>query len=178
MGRWRAAIPNRPHAKDALLAFGAASVDCRQRQRAQFAGHGALQAASREATGPYSHYAGAVRAGGDWGVSADNSVAGGRSGEGGPAAEGEPLLAINGDGSNLRKLVAMPDYTSIGSPDWLRDGTRIAFDAWRSSIGETYVDGHVFVVNADGGKPIDLGPGAMPSWSPARKCIVFCQYSA
>ena len=94
-----------------------------------------------------------------------------------PAAEGEPLLAINGDGSNLRKLVAMPDYTSIGSPDWSRDGTRIAFDAWRSSIGETYVDGHVFVVNADGGKPIDLGPGAMPSWSPDGKRIVFCQYS-
>jgi uncharacterized protein (TIGR03067 family) len=91
--------------------------------------------------------------------------------------EEEPLSTINADGTNLRKLLAMPDYTSIGSPDWSRDGTRIAFDAWRSSIGETYVDGHVFVVNADGGKPIDLGPGAMPSWSPDGKRIVFCQYS-
>ncbi len=89
----------------------------------------------------------------------------------------QPLFVINADGNGLRVLVSLPEFTSIGSPDWSQDGAKIAFDAWRSGVGETYVDAHVFVVDADGSSLRDLGPGAMPSWSPKGRRMTFCQYS-
>ncbi len=92
-------------------------------------------------------------------------------------ALGRPLYLIDADGSNLRLLLSMPEYTACGSPLWSSDGTKIAFDAWKSAVGEDYGDAHVFVVSSDGTLPRDLGPGAMPSWSPRGKRITFSQYS-
>ena len=90
---------------------------------------------------------------------------------------GQPLFVINADGSNLHQILAMPEFTATGSPDWSHDGSRIALDAWRSVFGENYVSAHVFVINADGSSPKDLGPGAMPSWSPDDKQLTYCQYA-
>jgi beta-lactamase regulating signal transducer with metallopeptidase domain/Tol biopolymer transport system component len=87
-----------------------------------------------------------------------------------------PLFLIDADGSNLRSFVSMPEYTAFGSPEWSRDGKKIAFDAWRSSQGETFDQGHVFVASADGSWIADLGPGGMPSWSPDGKQITFSHW--
>lgn len=87
------------------------------------------------------------------------------------------LFVMNSDGSELRPLTVLPDYTAHGSPDWSRDGTRIAFDAWRPELGETYTQAKIVVVNADGMNPRVLGDGALPSLSPQAKRIVFSRYS-
>ncbi len=89
---------------------------------------------------------------------------------------GWSLLVINADGSNPHPILTMSDFTRVGSPHWSHDGRKIAFDAWRSVMGEDYPDAHVFVVNADGSEPKDLGAGAMPNWSPDDKQLTYCQY--
>lgn len=86
------------------------------------------------------------------------------------------LSVINADGTGLHKVVAMPDFTRLGSPDWSRDGKKIAFDGWQEAYGANLDEAHVFVVNADGGGLKDLGPGCMPSWSPDDKQLTYGQY--
>ena len=93
------------------------------------------------------------------------------------ADTGRPLYVNNADGTGLRQLIKMPDYTAHGSPEWSGDGTKIAVDAWKPAENETYVNAHILVVNSDGSSPQDLGEGAMPSWSPGGNRIVFSQYS-
>lgn len=90
--------------------------------------------------------------------------------------EKRPLYVMNVDGTDLRCLVSMPEYTAVGSPAWSVDGQRLAFDSWRSVFGETYVHAHVFVANADGTGLQDLGDGAMPSWSPDGKRLAMSRY--
>ena len=90
--------------------------------------------------------------------------------------KGEPLMMINADGTGLRTLLAMPEYTSCGSPEWSHDGGKITFDTWRSVYGEDYTKSHVFVVNSDGASPKDLGDGTLPSWSPDGKRIAYGRY--
>ncbi len=92
------------------------------------------------------------------------------------ANPGHPLWVMNADGSGLRQLVTMSDYTAHGSPEYSTDGTKIAFDAWRPGEGEDYGDADVFVASGDGSSPKNLGPGAMPSLSPRGKRIVFSKY--
>jgi len=84
------------------------------------------------------------------------------------------LFTINADGSDLRRVLTLPDYTNVGSPDWSHDGGRIAFDAWRSLYGEGFGQVQILMVNADGTGFKHLGEGAMPSWSPDDKQLTFC----
>lgn len=93
-----------------------------------------------------------------------------------PVDLGHPLYVMNADGTGLRRLITMPDYTSHGSPEWCTDGTKIAFDAWRPAKGEDYGEANIIVANSDGSSPKNLGPGAMPSLSPHGNRIVFSQY--
>lgn len=83
------------------------------------------------------------------------------------------IFVGNSDGSSLRRLVDLPDYQAHGSPSWSADGKWIAFDAWRSQKGETFADGHIMVVSADGSKIRDLGRGIMPSLSPQGHRVAF-----
>jgi Tol biopolymer transport system component len=95
-----------------------------------------------------------------------------------PVATGviRPLFLIDADGSHLQPLVSIPEYTACGSPEWSRDGSKIAFDAWRSAQGESCAQGHVFVAAVDGSWVEDLGPGGMPSWSPDGREIAFSHW--
>lgn len=85
------------------------------------------------------------------------------------------IFVGNADGSNLKRLVELPDYHSQGSPCWSGDGKKIAFDAWKSQKGERFSNGHLFVVNADGSDPKDLGPGNIPSLSPKGHRVAFAR---
>ncbi|MGD0517815.1 MAG: TIGR03067 domain-containing protein [Thermoguttaceae bacterium] len=90
---------------------------------------------------------------------------------------GGPLYIINADGSDLHQLLSMPDYTDCNSPAWSPDGSKIAFDSWRSVYGESHEKSHIFVANSDGSSPKDLGDGAMPRWSPDGKQICYIRFS-
>ena len=88
----------------------------------------------------------------------------------------QSIIVWNTDGDDLRRIATPPEFTANGSPDWSHDGKRIAFDTWRSVMGEGCSDAHIFVVDAEGGSPKDMGPGAMPSWSPDDKRITYTEY--
>ncbi len=91
----------------------------------------------------------------------------------------ETIFVMDADGGNLRPVATLPELTAQGSPDWSHNGKLLAIDAWRSIVGESYDNSHVFLVGVekDGESLKDLGPGAMPSWSPDDKKIVFSQYA-
>ncbi len=71
------------------------------------------------------------------------------------------LFSLNEDGTGWRSVLKMKDFPKLGSPDVSRDGKRIVFDAWRNNLQEMTI----FVVNIDGGTPLRVGRGFMPTWS-------------
>jgi TolB protein len=87
------------------------------------------------------------------------------------------LCVMDADGGNLRQLKVASDYTAFGSSSWLADGTKIATDAYKAHKGERWGNSHVVVIDPADGSLKDLGPGAMPSWSPEGNRIVFSQYT-
>src|SRR5262245_48664356 len=82
------------------------------------------------------------------------------------------------DGTVIRPLLEIADYTMQGSPTWSQDGKLVAFDASRPRLGEQKQssDGKIIVVNADGTNARVLGDGAMPSFSPRHNRIAFSRY--
>jgi len=83
---------------------------------------------------------------------------------------------MNLDGTGQRILVAPAEFTGVGSPEWSRDGKKLAFDAWRSIFGENFRLAHTLVCNADGTDLVDLGVAAMPTWSPEGRKIGYSSY--
>jgi TolB protein len=77
------------------------------------------------------------------------------------------------DGSNMKRLLDLPEYDIQGMPSWSSDGKRIVLEAWRSSLGEIHDHSKVIVVNADGSHPQILGDGGVPSFSPQGDRIAF-----
>lgn len=87
-----------------------------------------------------------------------------------------PLMKINADGSNVIKFTSLDEY-SFGTSDWTSDGKKISVDTWHSFVGKDWQQSHVYVMNADGSSPKDLGDGTLPSWSPDGKQIAFSRYN-
>jgi Tol biopolymer transport system component len=84
------------------------------------------------------------------------------------------LWKINADGTGLARFADTPGYTS-GSPEWSPDSRFVAYGAWHNN--EQLQDEHIFVIRADGTHSTDLGPGAMPNWSPDSSQLVFHTYA-
>lgn len=87
------------------------------------------------------------------------------------------LCTIDADGSNLKQILSLPDFTFFAAAKWSPDGNKIAFEAWRPVMGEGFDDPHhILVVNADGSSVKDLGFGAMSSWSPDGKKLAYSSH--
>ena len=74
------------------------------------------------------------------------------------------------------KLFELTHLESVGSVSLSGDGERIAFEGTVHGT-QAASDSHVWVCNSDGSEMRDLGPGAMPTWSPRGKRIAFCKRS-
>jgi len=85
-------------------------------------------------------------------------------------AQNKKIGIMNADGSAVRTLIDMPGYFWQGSPYFSHDGKRIAFDG---TVNPSFQNDHIFVIDAAGGEPLDLGLGSQPSWSEGDKQIAF-----
>lgn len=81
------------------------------------------------------------------------------------------------EGGNASLSIVPGDYYTVGSPALSADGEKLAFDGRESQNGESFQDGKIMVVNADGSDLEAIGSGVMPSWSPQGKRIAFSQIS-
>jgi hypothetical protein len=77
---------------------------------------------------------------------------------------------MNADGTN-RRLCTKPvnGLFHVGSPEWSTDGKTIVCDLSRGTTGTA----RIYLFDADGSNPRDLGAGSMSSLSPDGKQIVF-----
>lgn len=90
------------------------------------------------------------------------------------AQQHRALYAVDEDGSNLRELAQIPEYPKINSPDIARDGKWMALDGWKEEEGPQ--DAHLLFINLETREVRDLGPGAMPNWSPDGKWFAYSHY--
>ena len=82
------------------------------------------------------------------------------------------LFVISSDGSQRRQLLTVPeDYTSLNAPDWSPDGSQLVFAA---SYGDDE-SSRLMVIDADGTRLQDHGPGSLPGFSPDGQQIVFSE---
>ncbi len=84
------------------------------------------------------------------------------------------IYAMDSDGKNVREVISLEDYPSVGSPDVSPDGKRLAFDGWRKD--QKTGDAQLFIVDIETGQIQHVGPGAMPTWSADGKYLAYSSY--
>ena len=85
------------------------------------------------------------------------------------------VWAMDSDGGKARRVASIPNFPIINSPEVSPDGRFIAVDGWK--VNETLTAARLLVIDLNNGDVGDLGPGAMPNWSPDGKWLAFCKYS-
>ncbi len=80
------------------------------------------------------------------------------------------IWMMNVNGTDPHPFVTSPEYFAVGSPAWSPDGSKVAFDAGNSLLGDSW---HLYVVDALGGDRKDLGAGRQSSWSLDGKRLAF-----
>ena len=93
-----------------------------------------------------------------------------------PPAKATAIYAMDVGGGNLRELASIPDYPIINSPEVSPDGKWVAVDGWNRD--ESLTDARLLLVHLEDGAVLNLGKGAMPSWSSDGKWIAFCRYGS
>ena len=87
--------------------------------------------------------------------------------------QGERILVMSPDGSNIRHIVSSSDIMagiSTVAPEWSPDGQSLAFVA----IGDSYGSNVSYVVGLDGSGLTSLGETiSQPAWLPSGQRIVF-----
>ena len=91
-----------------------------------------------------------------------------------PSAKVTAIYAMDADGGNVRELASIPDYPIINSPELSPDGEWVAVDGWKRD--ESLTDARILLVHLEDGAVLNLGKGAMPSWSADGKWIALCKY--
>lgn len=89
------------------------------------------------------------------------------------------IFVVNRDGTGLTQITHDPNLDD--QPAWSPDGTRIAFRSYRTGR-----DGDIWVMDVDGGNPVNLTPDPLPgvwderrpAWSPDGSRIVFASNAA
>ena len=85
------------------------------------------------------------------------------------------LYAMNSDGTNARRIAAVPGFPIINSPEPSPDGKWVAVDGWNHQ--QSLTDARLLIINVHTGIVRDLGLGAMPTWSPDGKWFGYSKYS-
>ncbi len=80
-----------------------------------------------------------------------------------------PMFVMKRDGTGLKQVASVVGKYSCGSPSWAPDGKWIAFDAH----GPNFSAQHVYIVDLESGKQIDVGSGGFPAWAPDHKSLAF-----
>ncbi|MEK6258632.1 MAG: EF-hand domain-containing protein [Planctomycetota bacterium] len=75
---------------------------------------------------------------------------------------------------DTRKMIDIPGYAIVCSPEISPDAKWIAVDAWKS--GQSNVTAHIFTVHVDTKEVRDLGIGCIPNWSADGRKIALSRY--
>lgn len=84
------------------------------------------------------------------------------------------FYVMNEDGTDWKKLFEFEGHHACGSPAVSPDGKLLAFDSW---IGANLRGSALYVMEIDGGKPRQICPGMMPSWSGDGETLGFSNSS-
>jgi Tol biopolymer transport system component len=87
------------------------------------------------------------------------------------------IKIVNADGTGLQQLFDLPGFGALGSPAFSPDGKRLAFDGWQSEMGEGTSDARLFVLTLDTRALVEVGRGAMPTWSSDGRFLACSRYS-
>ncbi|MGD9720173.1 MAG: hypothetical protein AB7O59_07930 [Pirellulales bacterium] len=83
--------------------------------------------------------------------------------------EPSAIFVMQTDGSDIRRVAEVKDYSDHASPRWSHDGKRLAFDARLGADGERAC----FVVGMDGAGLREVAKGRFADWSPDENQIAF-----
>ena len=86
------------------------------------------------------------------------------------------MCALDLETGQSQRLFVMDYLEKAGSPSLSPDGTRLVFDGAYPGESASVVS-RIFNCKLDGSDLNDLGPGAMPSWSPRGSRLAFSKYS-